>query len=440
MKKHLTTKIAALMTAATLALVMALTIVPFSALPRSEAKAEAAPTWTVPAGYNEHDYNKIAAFLEQTDENGVKNGEKISETYDPNDPSTWGENYRLQWTSVNGEQRVWQINIYDKDLCGSFDVSGCTALEELRCYSNNLTELDVSQNTALKRLVCSSNPLTELDVSQNTALEDLGCASNNMTELDVSQNTALKELDCRLNNLTELDVTRNTALEGLYCGSNNLTELDVAQNTALGFLSCDFNNLTELDVTRNTALESLDCSGNNLTELDLSNNPKLGYDHIRADGSGFIAYARYAGFHDVLAYPQNGASFDGFYDENGALISAGTWRNSYEAYVYGFEGIPTGTIIARFSDGAAPTPAPSEAPVNPTDAPVNPSDAPVNPSDAPVNPSDAPVNPSDAPVNPTAAPTAAPNPPATGTVALAGVGIAAIIGGIGTAAARRKKD
>ena len=75
--------------AAALALIMALAMIPTSALPRFDAKAEDEPYWTVPSGYNEHDYNKCAAFLEQTDENGVKNGEKLSSSYDPNDPETW---------------------------------------------------------------------------------------------------------------------------------------------------------------------------------------------------------------------------------------------------------------------------------------------------------------------------------------------------------------
>ena len=59
---------------------------------------------TVPEGYNEHDYQKCLAFLETEDENGVKNGEKLSESYDPYDPETWGvheeADYDCIWPEV----------------------------------------------------------------------------------------------------------------------------------------------------------------------------------------------------------------------------------------------------------------------------------------------------------------------------------------------------
>ena len=63
-----------------LALIFALVSLPASALPRFAANAEVTPAWTVPNGYNVHDYTKCVEFLEQTDANGVKNGEKLVKT------------------------------------------------------------------------------------------------------------------------------------------------------------------------------------------------------------------------------------------------------------------------------------------------------------------------------------------------------------------------
>ena len=122
-------------------------------------------------------------------------------------------------------------------------MSNNSALEDLCCYNNDLTELDVSNNSALLLLLCDNNELTELDVSNNPALEDLCCGSNNLTELDVSKNLALEVLDCSNNNLTELDVSNNLALEYLSCYKNDLVELDVSKNSALVYyLDCDNNN------------------------------------------------------------------------------------------------------------------------------------------------------------------------------------------------------
>lgn len=71
-----------------------------------------------------------------------------------------------------------------KDLKG---IEFFTALEELDCSSNQLTNLDVSHNTALKRLNCESNQLTGLNISGCTALKELNCSLNKLTSLDISK-------------------------------------------------------------------------------------------------------------------------------------------------------------------------------------------------------------------------------------------------------------
>lgn len=44
--------------------------------------------YSTPTGYDDHDYQKLVGFLEQTD--GIKkNGEKISTYYNPEVPTTW---------------------------------------------------------------------------------------------------------------------------------------------------------------------------------------------------------------------------------------------------------------------------------------------------------------------------------------------------------------
>ncbi len=268
-----------------------------SAMPiQLAAEAMTPPTtrYATPDGYNDHDYQKMVAFFEQTDENGVRNGEKLSWDYDPTDPRTWrgydGDYCRgsIGWTIVAGEYRLYEIFFGGRsngndaeplELVGFLDVSGCTALTEVRCESLGdiqLTGLDVSGCAALEVLYCGGNELTELDVSGCTALTSLDCYENQLTELDISTNTELVWLYCYWNQLTELDVSANAALEGLDCSGNQLTELDISANAALVWLDCSWNQLTELDIsTNNTELVLLWCDRNQLTELDVSANAAL---------------------------------------------------------------------------------------------------------------------------------------------------------------------
>ncbi|MDE7074334.1 MAG: hypothetical protein K2O69_04700 [Odoribacter sp.] len=90
-------------------------------------------------------------------------------------------------------------------------------------YSNNNPHT-IKIKGSIKALNSNNNDLTLLDVSRCTALTRLWCYSNNLTSLDVSKNTALTLLNCNNNNLTSLDVSKNTALtEELVCSYNNLS-------------------------------------------------------------------------------------------------------------------------------------------------------------------------------------------------------------------------
>ena len=211
---------------------------------------------------------------------------------------------------------------------GFLDVSGCTALTEVRCWSSGdiqLTGLDVSGCTSLVELYCLENKLTELDVSGCAALEILDCYGNELTELDVSGCAALEELDCYGNELTELDISECAALE----------ELD-----------CDYNHMTELDVSANTELYALYCSGNQLTELDLSNNPRIYIDTISAEGSGFIGVTKldenFESYCCIEATSVPGNSFCGWYAVDGTLLSTNVEINRND-----FDGV--NDFIAKFT-------------------------------------------------------------------------------------------
>lgn len=358
-----------------IAAILLVLIMFISAMPiQLAAEAMTPPTtrYATPDGYNDHDYQKMVAFFEQTDENGVRNGEKLSENYDPTDPGTWweadGSEIGVEWTVDDDEYRICEIRIGSSSLgmMGNLDVSGCTGLDRLDCSENQLTEINVSGCTALTDIDCSNNKLTELNVRTNTELYTLRCYGNQLTELDVSENTWLYELycfgnelvridisgctdldglDCSENQLTELDLSGNTFLRWLYCSGNRITELDLTANSELEALRCSENQLTAIDVSANTALTELHCSGNQLTELDLSENTsvyrlecednyitfldltnnRIDIDTVSAEGPGFIGVKTVIPGEYLVpaisAVPAPGSTFCGWYATDGTLIS-----------------------------------------------------------------------------------------------------------------------
>ena len=316
--------------AAALALVLILTCLPFSVLAKTVT-----PRWTVPEGYNEHDYNKCAAFLEQTDGNGVKNGEKLSETYDPNDPETWGTYYdhteqadlpRFQWSADGSELKIAKIDLYNSDyndpwqLMGSLDLGGCAALVRLDCYGNALTALDLAGCAALETLYCGYNALTAPDLSGCTALRLLDCSGNGLTALDLNSFTALTDLNCNYNALTALDVSSCIGLKYLKCSGNALTRLELTSNPELRTLYCSNGALTALDLSHNPELTTVSCLNDRLKDLILPAGFPV--QRLRAEGNGCIgcAFGQSSGF-TAYAYVGEDAAFIGWYDETGAHVS-----------------------------------------------------------------------------------------------------------------------
>lgn len=133
------------------------------------------------------------------------------------------------------------VKDFDKDDDGSLSSDEIAKVKEINVSGRNISNLT--------------------GIEYFTALEELNCSSNQLTELDVSKNTKLTYLSCELNEeMTRLDVSGCAALKELYCFWNPLTTLDVSDCAALETLNCSYNQLASLDVSGCTALETLDCS------------------------------------------------------------------------------------------------------------------------------------------------------------------------------------
>ncbi len=368
--------------AALIALLMALAVIPTVFAETGEDYLD----YQVPEGYNEAEYYAALAFLEIEDENGVKNGQKIRSDYDPEDPETWyytdestGFN-GLQWVNIDEEDEMvlYAFALHYISVVGVLDLTECHHLWALVLmdsrvtdvyvpntnsemiisfqYNSLLTNIDMSQciDCPLIDFYADDNPSLEtLDLSMNPGLNTFTCVRDyNLTSVTLPQTPQLSSFECYDCDLSELDITGCSGLMCFICYNNHITELDLSECPDLLILDCHDNELTELDLSPCTGLFSLDCSGNNLNEIDLSENLSIPIDSIRADGSGKVGIKNLRIIapecHIAYAYPEEGESFIGWYNEAGELLSEEAAFDYSE--IIGQETV----FIARFTGGAAP--------------------------------------------------------------------------------------
>ena len=145
-------------------------------------------------------------------------------------------------------QAVTRLDVSGMGIATLTGIKHFTALTELYCAYNNLTDLsftELGELTELTTLDCSYNQLTSLGIfDTNTKLKELYCSNNNMTALYLRNCPLLTYLDCSNNKLYDLSFRyMGGALTHFYCNANALTTLDVAGYNALKVLDCSGNNI-----------------------------------------------------------------------------------------------------------------------------------------------------------------------------------------------------
>ena len=146
----------------------------------------------------------------------------------------------------------------------SFDVSECTNLETLSCYTHpKLKTLDVSANKKLFVLRCTYNGLTRLVIGDKNIMSTIDCSRNNLTELEFGD-LSLGELVVDNNKLTSLDLSKMENLSTLICDSNRIATLDISANKRLGLLSCSNNLLTSFNGSNKQYLTRLNSAKNQM--------------------------------------------------------------------------------------------------------------------------------------------------------------------------------
>lgn len=330
-----------------------------------------------PSGYDAHDRAAMLAFLETEDEDGVKNGEKLSADYDPLDPSTWAG---IVWTE-DEEKRLKFFTAAYSELCGVLDLNGASALERVTVTGNALTGLDLADCTSLKYLVCGSNSISEIRLENCVGLKYLYCFGNELTGLSLSSCAELDTLNCSGNRIPSLNMTSFPDLLVLDCAGNGMTSLTVSGAPDLYYLNCADNALTELTVQDSAGLNTFDCSNNLLTELDLSGCPSVmtfdfrgnrfrhldmsacanvTLDRLYAGEGGYVGAASDDGCWTFIieAVPEEGYGFDCWRNySTGAFL---TQSPSVRLYPDSFQWYET-ELLACFEELPEPVPVPGDA-------------------------------------------------------------------------------
>lgn len=231
---------------------------------------------------------------------------------------------------------------YSRTITDLTGIEYFTALEELDCSENELTELDLRKNKALKKLNCAYNQIEQPDVSENVALEELYCDGNPIVSLDVCNLAVLKLLGIEETKIKQLNVKNNPLLQfvwhdetdlgswqpnvqidavnfpdevfredvkGMDADKNDILTIDEIMQvttfdfypvdlqgqlfrepitcakgiqffTSLEYINCIRNRLTEIDLSRNTKLKSLQIQENDLQYLNVNRNGLLEYLYV----------------------------------------------------------------------------------------------------------------------------------------------------------------
>ena len=299
----------------------------------------------------EFEKKNILAFFAEKDGNGVSNAEKAkslskiirrvattdkSKSFEEAEGVEESE-YPLGMVVENDRLIGLGIHIFNEDVypLQSFEIylRGC-----------DLTgHLDLSECKDMVFLDLYNNRIKSVTVGEMPAMRILGLQNNEIDSLDVRGLPVCQGIDAGKNNIGSIDVSHNTELVELYINDNRFTEIDLSHNPKLKYFYCHNNGITELDTTANPLLRHLDATGNPMREIRClapQRKEKLPLT-VTAENGGCVGLKFNPVYNaqwketgewqqSYYAYPDDGKSFAGWYDENGNLINSETsWIDEY---------------------------------------------------------------------------------------------------------------
>ncbi|CAG8566644.1 23718_t:CDS:2, partial [Racocetra persica] len=171
-------------------------------------------------------------------------------------------------------EQVKALDVSDKNLEGSLDLSDFVSLKELNCQCNKLTSLNLTNCLQLEKVECSYNKLINLDISNCFPLTKLNCDDNLLTNLILPANLInLKELRLNDNNfpLQDLSFLREVTNLEILCLGNNMI-INNGEKANRGIYNRFIGSLDYLSEMKR--LEVLDIRNTDINEVDIAQLPK----------------------------------------------------------------------------------------------------------------------------------------------------------------------
>jgi hypothetical protein len=171
------------------------------------------------------------------------------------------------------------------------DLRGLTALRFIESlYCPNLKSAKLGTHPELERICFENCNLDSLDLSGCSALEDLRASRNNYTTIKWGDaGPALWHICVRSNQLAENlpDLTQFPVLRELLTWENNQTGAFVCHSPVIRRIDSYDNHYTSADVSGCTELRELSLSGSQLDALDLGTADRI--DYLRLTDCGLEA-------------------------------------------------------------------------------------------------------------------------------------------------------
>jgi len=291
---------------------------------------------------------KIRAFFDRTDENGVSNLEKARKATVIRRVETTDKNKSYE-TSEPPEESVLPgvieedgkliglgIHIYNEDVY---------PLQSFEIYLRNCGlggSLDLSDSRDLIFLDLYHNRVEKVVLGEMPALRILGLQDNEIGEICPEGLPACQGIDIGKNRLRSIDVSRNPELVELYINDNEIGEIDLSGNQKLKYFYCHNNRLEKLDTTANPLLRHLNATGNPLREirsLAPQRDEGIPLELIASEGGTvglkfnpvYNAQWKETGQWEqsYYAYPEEGWVFDGWYEKDEKVCAESVWQDEY---------------------------------------------------------------------------------------------------------------